>query len=215
MGSLYDANNDRTVGAIDRFHTDGSLDESFGDEGLVTFDTGDGGEASFNQAVVQSDGSIVVAGLGVFEEIGTYFLVRLTSTGEFDAEFGEEPGIAYVDANSETGSQYLLLQPDDSILIGDGGGFWLQHFSSEGERDVDFGDGGEANAEFPGAYFASMRDIAVQPDGKILVAGGVAYESGGVFSSEPARSLPCRWQPRYVFQRRWHHCRRSGPEWRS
>src|SRR5829696_1224245 len=47
-----------------------------------------------------------------------------------------------------------------------------RYLCAAGELDSAFGQGGQVSVQFPGGEFISVvRDVAVQPDGKIVLAG--------------------------------------------
>jgi uncharacterized delta-60 repeat protein len=111
----------------------------------------------------------------------------LLSPGDLDPTFGngglvisDFPGFANVTATS------VAVQPDGRVIVvgaaspsgGTGTRFALTRFNPDGSLDDSFGDGGRVTTPFPGVAGAGARGIAVQPDGRIVVAGG----AGGAFA---------------------------------
>lgn len=77
------------------------------------------------------------------------------------------------------GGTGLALQADGKILIAGGGsrdfvrfsGFVLARFHADGRLDTDFGTAGKVLTEIPDYFARDFQRVAVQPDGKIVVAG--------------------------------------------
>jgi len=74
------------------------------------------------------------------------------------------------------GSDYgfsVALQPDGKIVVAGyaGGDFALARYNSDGALDTSFGSGGKVTTDFGGSYHPDGFSVALQPDGKIVVAG--------------------------------------------
>jgi uncharacterized delta-60 repeat protein len=156
---------------IMRFNRDGSLDETFGTDGMVTYET-----IGFTaQVEIQSDGKIVFAG----GNNGVALVLRYKDDGTLDSTFGtggvvtSDPGLA---ENAE--ARAVFIQPDGKIIIAcrayDMDGPWmvfkalLLRYNSDGTIDGTFGTGGVVTYGGKGNTF--ITDIgALQRDGKILL----------------------------------------------
>jgi uncharacterized delta-60 repeat protein len=158
----------------------GSLDASFGHEGVVRVKLGGTYDWAFASAV-QPDGRILAA--GVTNSQGTYdfAVVRYTPDGSLDATFGAG-GVVITDfAHSYDWAYALALQPDGNIVVGglsDAGGgkhFALARYHPDGSLDGSFGDGGRVLSRLQPLTSGILHGLVVQPDGKI-VAAGVTYE---------------------------------------
>lgn len=142
-----------------RYLQDGSLDPSFGEEGIVHLPG-----HYVNDVAVQSDGRIIVA--------GNQKVIRLLPDGSMDETYGEG-GVA------ETGLYIvidLVLQSDDKVVIGWIGegqdaqtNFRLARFTTGGSLDTTFGSGGYASADLP--LNVQSRGVAVGPDDEIATVG--------------------------------------------
>jgi len=146
------------IGRIVRLHSNGQIDTSFR-TGLY-FD-----EPIYGLAL-QPDGKIICGGLFT-EYDGTTCnrLARLNSNGTLDTTFNTQTG-----ATASVGR--VILQPDGNILIGgdftsyDGDYcFRVARVKPDGRRDSTF-------TAIPGAS-AVVYDMALQPDGKIIIAGNL------------------------------------------
>ena len=185
--------------ALVRYNDDGSLDTSFGPnlDGTLTTVVGQADAASYAIGL-QSDGKIIAGGFGN----QSFALVRYGSDGQVDAAFGPNGWTTTSFNSSEAAAVALTLQPDGKILTGgyvfddiEGAyDFALARYDNSGELDAGFGSGGTVLTNFGYDAFAAATDddlygIALQPDGKILAAGGsyngldyfalARYESGG------------------------------------
>jgi len=85
------------------------------------------------------------------------------------------------DLNTATDVVYALsLQPDGKIIAAGesdlfGWSTWvfgLARYNRNGSLDTTFGSGGKIRMELPPGQFAYARFAGIQPDGKIVVAGG-------------------------------------------
>jgi uncharacterized delta-60 repeat protein len=158
---------------VARYNVDGSPDASFGTDGVVTTDfghTNDSGTA----VVIQSDGKIIVGGSTQSSDGDLDFaLVRYSFDGVPDPTFGNQ-GIVTTDLGSDEYNMFIALQADGRIVGGgiSGEDFVLVRYDSDGVPDPTFGSGGVATTDF-GPW---VGGIAIQPDGKIVMAG-TAYTS--------------------------------------
>ncbi len=73
----------------------------------------------------------------------------------------------------------VALQDDGHIVVaGESGGFALIRLTAAGLLDSTFGSGGKMVLLFGPEIFQSAHDVVIQPDGKILVVGGVTGPMG-------------------------------------
>lgn len=151
----------------------GSLDRTFGDEGMVWLKYP--GSAA-NAVAVQSDGKLVIGGQ-TGGSSGKFALVRLLPNGNLDPSFGTNGLVERVVGDVNSVINAIALQPDGRVVAAGytrptAGSFTfatVRHMQ-DGGADPSFGDAGLVLTSFPGRQ-AYARSIAVQPDGKILVAG--------------------------------------------
>ena len=163
------------VFALVRYNPDGSLDSTFGSGGIVTTPVGDGDSEAFG-VVLQPDGKIVAGGGATTGSNGAASaLARYLPDGSLDTSFGTD-GIVLDTQTGENGFAAIALQPDGKILgVGQSSSTvrridWtttpLTRFNSDGTLDSSFGSGGVSDAPIGPA-----AALALQPDGKIVVAG--------------------------------------------
>lgn len=153
---------------VARLNEDGSLDSSFGVNGIA-------GHPDPNLVVwgtclaIQPDGKIVMAGSKyTFVPPGSGYnelaIIRFNSDGTVDNSFGIG-GLAV--GNFANSAQAVAVWTDGSIYVGGDQYSWkLARYSPNGFLDNSFGIGGLATEEFGG-----IDQILVQPSGKIVVSG--------------------------------------------
>jgi uncharacterized delta-60 repeat protein len=161
-----------------RYKGSGALDGAFGTNGTKRIErTGTFNEYG-NAIAVTTDGSIVLA-TSTNNRFEDFVAMRLRADGAPDPEFGNG-GIASTDIGPavEVGeASTVLLQPDGKVVVsglrtsGSEISFGLVRYTSNGRIDDTFGDAGTVTTRF-GSSNDGIRASILQPDGKILVAGG-------------------------------------------
>ncbi|RME39366.1 MAG: hypothetical protein D6794_03965 [Deltaproteobacteria bacterium] len=171
--------------AVTRLNTDGSLDASFGNSGIVTTDIVASIRDQANAISVQPDGKIVVAGVAT-EPVNPwhnhFLVIRYNADGTLDPSFGNG-GIVQTYVSDYDEAHAVAIQPDGRILvagtaytIGPRDDFALARYNPDGTLDATFGIGGIVTLNFGvDRYGAGIRDtlvdMALQPDGRIVLAG--------------------------------------------
>jgi uncharacterized delta-60 repeat protein len=160
--------------ALVRILTNGTLDITFGNSGLVQVDISNSSDAA-NFLAIQNDGKIITVGYstsvsGPFNN--SYTCLRFNSNGTRDAGFGNNGIISDKLTNSFNNYSALYVQPDTKLLAvrednKDGNGLqtFFDRFNSNGSIDNSFGQNGSllVTSEFGFPAF--------QPDGKFIKFG--------------------------------------------
>ena len=163
-----------------RLTSDLERDSGFGSEGVVTYNgTGNGNEKGFAVAV-QDDGKIVVVGAHIVkgQEKEDALVLRFHPDGVLDTDFADDGVFTYSHLGdySDYGN-FVALQPDGKIVAAgssyDGQSFkmLLLRLDVNGALDNGFGTGGVAIYERRPSVYDYAFGVAIQQDGKILVAG--------------------------------------------
>lgn len=166
--------------ALMRFEADGTLDRTFGDEGLVLLDTS--GRGAIQALAVQPDGRIVVVGDSyVPDPKYDIILARYLPDGKLDPTFGDG-GVALEDYGvSDQYGYALALQPDGRIVVvGTSGSeesqnLLLSRYLPEGTLDPTFVNGSRSRSG--SGFRAVVGTVALLPDGRVLLGG--RHGSGG------------------------------------
>ncbi len=168
---------------IFRFNSNGSLDETFGINGIKSISVGHT-KGRANSLAIQGNGKILITGEAkrTSNTEPEFATIRCNSDGSLDTSFGEN-GIAWTSTSiySETATA-VKVQNDNKILVaGYGVGntsisvdFIVTRYNSDGSLDNTFGNSGvviTAFEESNGARQDRPSDLLIQPDGRILVAG--------------------------------------------
>lgn len=162
---------------VARFTASGQVDTAFGSGGSTVATLGSGTTNYCHQLVMQTDGKVVIAGGTLRNSIGDFVMARYTTTGALDASFGSG-GVVSTEfggrlPSSSDEASAIALQPDGKLLLGGytEGKFAVARYSSAGALDTTFGTGGKVSFAFGSGVDDQIKSIALQPDGKIVVAG--------------------------------------------
>jgi uncharacterized delta-60 repeat protein len=167
--------------ALARYNPDGSLDTTFSEDGKQTTGFEDG---FATDVVVQPDGKIVAVGATEFFPAGDFALARYNPDGSLDTTFSED-GKQTTDfgggAEPEV-ARGVVLQPDGRIVVAggtSGGDFGLSRYNADGSLDTTFSGDGKQTTRF-GESIDQAQDLALQTDGRIVVAGGTGNGDFGL-----------------------------------
>lgn len=202
--------------AVARMNADGSLDKTFGvgttdgsPDGVVTLNLGKGDDAA--QAVaVEPDGKIVVAGNST--STGTdgsknIVVARMNADGTTDTTFGQAndgtpDGVFNLSlSDGDDVADALAVAGDGSVVVvgtsagADGKNLAVARLAADGSLDKAFGkDGKDGTPEGVVGLSLGKGDdqgaaVAVEPDGKVVVAGSTTSVGGGSSNVFVARML--------------------------
>jgi uncharacterized delta-60 repeat protein len=156
LGGLFSLASSTTTRNLARFNSDGTNDTTF---------SADTSNAQIKELVIQPDGKIVAGGFNGATIPPTPFVRRFNPNGTTDSSF--------LSIESGNGAiETLKLQADGKILVA--GNYTtlnsgiqgrVSRLNTDGSIDQNF------NLNGVGAN-AIVNDIAVRPDGKIVIAGG-------------------------------------------
>ncbi|MES9950937.1 MAG: Ig-like domain-containing protein, partial [Candidatus Thiodiazotropha sp.] len=164
-GKILVAGDSDVDSAIGRLNADGTLDSSFGTNGITLFDHSGATTDQGRKIELQSDGSILVAS-AYFNGSWQGDIRRFDSNGAADTSFGSSGSISF---NVNAGSD-LIVNPDDSFVVTmTSSNFILTKWTADGTLDTGFGSGGVATLDMGGTEVAT--EIARQSDGKYVVSG--------------------------------------------
>jgi uncharacterized delta-60 repeat protein len=158
-----------------RHNADGSVDTDFGSGGKVIASLSS--RAIATSLVLQPDGKLVLAGYcGVINSYD-FCAVRLNADGSRDNSFGGGTVVKAIGSGDDRATA-IALQPDGKlVLAGYCGGsstsydFCALRLNADGTTDLTFSGGTVITPIGAGTSFDQVNAIALQPDGKLVLAG--------------------------------------------
>ena len=162
----------------------GQLDPTFGAGGTVITEF----PSSYSGAravAVQADGRVVAAGFAHTNDsvVSDFALVRYDPMGALDPTFGTGGQVRTDFGGRFDEALAVAVQPDGKIVVAGsssdatGSDMAVARYTNDGNLDASFDGDGMALVDFGGE--SSARAVALQPDGKAVLAGWVAQPVGG------------------------------------
>jgi len=166
-GSNYDF-------ALVRYNSNGILDATFGTNGIVSTPIGSFDDNG-NSVVIQNDGKIIVVGYSNNGTNNDFVVVRYNSNGVLDNNFGTGGKITTDFGSTNDYAYSVAIQSDGKIIVAGKSSngayaFAIARYNIDGSLDNTFGTGGKLTTFF-GSGNAEGYSVAIQSDGKIVVAG--------------------------------------------
>jgi uncharacterized delta-60 repeat protein len=169
--------------AVMRFNADGSPDTTFGGAGSVSTPIGVSDEQAIAVAI-QTDGKIVAAG---FTNVGgannDFALVRYNANGTLDGTFGVGGKVTTPVLLADDQARAVAIQTNGRIVVAGWAAnatnydFAVVRYTTAGALDATFGGTGKVTTTM-GTSDDEAYAVAIQTDGKIVVAGD-AKNAGG------------------------------------
>jgi uncharacterized delta-60 repeat protein len=179
--------------ALARLTTSGGLDGSFGGDGRVTTDFlpgPDRGQDDAHAVLVRPDGRILAAGGGVAGAGGVDFAIAAyRADGSLDPTFSRDGRVTTDFAGYPDEVRDLAVDARGRIVAGGQScrfpgnfdevcDFGLARYSSGGTPDPLFGRNGKVRTDLGAVVGEGIRGVAVQHDGRIVVAGDTQGSGG-------------------------------------
>jgi len=180
---------------IARYKPDGTLDQSFGNNGRKLITQLDSLPGLISpDLVIQSDNKIVVVSISTINNLGHFALARLNANGTLDNSFGNN-GIVITPSFSSSSiddiASRIVLQRDGKLVVigttfsNSGSNFAIARYNTNGTLDTSFGVAGQVIVPH---FSTNSKDIGnsigIDSNGNIIVSG----DSNGVFAL--AKYLP-------------------------
>ncbi|MBI5506137.1 MAG: hypothetical protein HY899_15180 [Deltaproteobacteria bacterium] len=168
---------------VTRLASNGTPDPTFGAGGSVVLDLPGVWDAIAEGIVIRGDGSILVCGGANDPSIQKGFIIRLTDAGALDTTFAT--GGVFAIQNPAVPQAYFSftavteLSGGAIVAVGDGEDLAVVKLTGTGVPDATFSGDGVANFNYTSATVGDFQvgsyenayGLAIQNDGKILVAG--------------------------------------------
>ncbi len=174
MGSYSGDYNDYGT-ALARYNTDGTFDSTFGGDGTITV------KFRFASSIaIQSDGKILEVGINPGEESpDRFYIARYNTDGSNDDSFAS----GGIDFSDNTRGLLVTVQSDGKIVAvgsveSEVASFsFVARYNANGGLDMTFSEDGIQTTKL-----SEVNAIAIQSDGKIVVAGSIYTNGGAQFS---------------------------------
>lgn len=150
----YTAINGDFAVAVARYNTDGKLDNTFNDNGIITTSINSGIINKVNSVVIHDDGCVFIVGQYRSGSECNYIIMKYNKNIVLDSSFNKT-GIIVIKNCLTCGivsDGSIAVQNDDKIIFGGSGGknfdFLLIRFNLNGSIDNSFGDNGRIITDF-------------------------------------------------------------------
>lgn len=175
--------------ALARYNPVGTLDISFGSnrDGKVTTSPGPNMDIAVALAIDSND-NITVAGISNQRSNNRgndFALARYTSGGNLDTAFGTNSGIVITSMSQGNDAAYAIAIQTDGMIVAAGivnsgshTDFALARYQADGQPDSAFGNAGQVIIPVGSANDTAFA-VAIQPDGRIILAGTTFVEGRG------------------------------------
>lgn len=175
--------------AVARFTAAGALDATFGGDGIVVLDLGGTEDAA--GVALDAQGRVVVATTRTQGSTVEFALARLRTDGELDTNFSDT-GRRVLDfgSSAESRAAGVAVQPDGKIVVAgtrtnaSGSVFAIARLEPDGDFDTTFAGNGKRVVDFgvDNGNDVTASGVAIQDDGKVLVAGTLQGAAGSQFA---------------------------------
>jgi len=170
--------------AVARFTTAGSFDTTFSGDGMATFTAPSATEMEGWDVALQPDGKIVIVGTAVIGAGEKFAVLRLNASGSVDTAFHAD-GWSTFDFGADSVGHAVVIQPDGRIVVAGStdtsSAIAVARLDANGNLDTSFSDDGKATFDFIWGYDEGW-DVALQGDGKIIVAGSATIDGDHLFA---------------------------------
>lgn len=165
-----------------RLNTDGTVDTTFGTDGLLLLTGPEFGNVNVQDIALQSDGRILLAGDFVPQARFLGFIIRISADGAVDETFASSGILQVSDPSQVTGAFTLpaiAVLGDDSILaVGGTRNLTVRKYTADGAVDPLFGTDGVVSVNVSSGSGGTVVDsddvattIGLYPDGRIQIGG--------------------------------------------
>lgn len=178
-----------------RYNANGSIDSSFGTNGIARTDI-NGGIDGGAEVLLLSSGKIVVAGTRFNPDGsgGDFALVGYNADGSLDSTFGVGGKVLTDFANSVDNANDMNIAPDGKIVVSGYSGpagaydFAVARYNQNGSLDTGFDGDGKFVVDMTGTGgIDGANGVAVQQNGKIVLVGRAQLADNTQFDLALAR----------------------------
>ncbi|MES2617418.1 MAG: T9SS type A sorting domain-containing protein [Bacteroidota bacterium] len=176
LGSAF---NDSSSYIIARYLSNGTLDNSFSDDGYLVSDFGKK-DNYCSEVIIHANGQMTIVGrTGGTDYFYDLALARLNDDGTYDNTFGNGGKLIIHADTVEYNFSAANIQSDNKIVLAGYGrkstlgtyDFMVMRLNTDGSVDSAFATNGKLRYGYT-SLNASVRDIALDANGKLIVVGG-------------------------------------------
>lgn len=166
--------------SLARLNSDGSLDTGFGSAGEQMTDLGSPGDHATSVAI-QPNGKILVTGQSGSADARDFAVARYNSDGSLDTSFSGDGWTTTDFGGIDDIPTDMALQEDGRIVVVGGtsldgeGDFAVARYQADGASDSSFSGDGKLLTDL-GSDIDFAYSVAIQSDGRLVVAGSAAAE---------------------------------------
>lgn len=160
----------------------GSLDPAFANAGILAMQPGPTVDNGW-EVIPLEDTTLLVCGTTNRNNKPSSFIARLNENGTPDLTFGQSNGNTFFNLFNETYTYGMVLADDGSVYLAglayvttSQSSAVLVHVLPNGQPDPAFGTSGQVTYAL-GTVGTEVQDIAIQPDGKLVLAGRTGFGS--------------------------------------
>jgi len=173
----YGIISNQTQSILVRLNTDGSLDSTFGTNGVVNIAFLGGSRV--NQIALQPDGKVLMVGFTGTTSVYQQYVARFNANGTLDSSFGSGGIVSITFPDRLTNGLSVAIQQDGKIVTGGQASttasgqesfYLLARLNKDGSLDTSFDNDGLKTIPYSGSIFNGngLRRIKIQSDGRIL-----------------------------------------------
>ena len=166
--------------ALARLNPDGTFDLGFDSSGKTSIDFGATDE--IHALAIAPDGRIAVAGTRANTGGSDFAVAVLRSDGQADTDF-KGNGKATTDFGADEVARAIVVQADGRIVVAGqrqgttGNDFAVARYDMDGSLDPTLDGDGKVRVDLRGDSADSASGVALQADGKIVVAGNTTAQN--------------------------------------
>ena len=169
--------------AMVRYNQNGSLDISFGQNGIVTTDIRNNSDDTAYCVAIDSSNNIVLGGQAI-PYYTDFALVRYNQSGQIDTTFGVN-GIVTTDIFGNDSAYSIAIDNSNHIVIGgytdaNGFDFIIVKYNADGSRFKGFGDNGSITSDI-GTYDQG-NSLVIDSQNRILLGGSTETAGNSDFA---------------------------------
>jgi uncharacterized delta-60 repeat protein len=198
-GYTYNANTGNDFLCI-RYNANGTLDTTFGNNGIATFDVQPGGDDMAYSIDIDNTGKLFLAGYSDDGSNKNGAIIKLNTDGSLDMTFGT--GGKVLTDFTLSGNNPTIRQDEFKVvkvhhatgkLVAAGTSFLATNdskpvfarYNANGDLDTSFSDDGKinqlANPITGWTFHFVIEDLAIKPNGKITAVGWIKPTTGATF----------------------------------